>query len=322
MTQGSSAAETLAATAKPIDIQSYSVLLLFFWLVGTMLLWWFAFYDYEGGESEWLERARTACFGTDAHGLPNAGGWLLLTLAPLLLLSSLVLAFGDSLRGGLKILCSKTSGKALVFALALLVFTQAAWAAGVISSKRAVILAATLPFQTGSFPDNYPLTLNTAPDFSLVKHDGSSVSLSSLRGKTVILTFAFAHCLTVCPTLISAAKSALAAFPEGDIQLVVVTLDPWRDTPKALDSIRQRWALPENALVLSGTVNEIEQVLSDYQYQSVRDEKTGDLTHPAIMYVVSPAGQINYVFNNPSAEWLIGAIAKSRAYYQQAAAAG
>lgn len=290
---------------------NHSLLVLFIWLLGTMGLWWFAFYDGSVGEqSEWLKQARAACFGTDAHGLPDAGGWLLLTLAPLLFLVSIIIAFGEDLKSSLLAFSRPPLGKGALVVVGLLTIAHTAWATQQVMERQAIAKATELPFQVGSFPDNYPRTYDEAPDFSLVNYHGEPVSLSDFKGKNVILTFAFAHCQTVCPTLISSAKNALLSFPNDSIQLVVVTIDPWRDTPSALQSIHEKWKLPENAVVLSGSEKEIQNVLADYNYSSERDEKTGDVIHPATMYLISADGTLSYTFNNPSSSWLAEAITK------------
>ena len=290
---------------------NHSLLVLLIWLLGTMGLWWFAFYDGSTGEqSEWLQQARAACFGTDAHGLPNAGGWLLLTLAPLLFLVSVFIAFGEDLKSSLLAFSRPPLGKGALVIIGLLTIAHTAWATQQVMERQAIARATELPFQVGSFPDNYPRTFDKAPDFSLVNYHGETVALSEFKGRNVILTFAFAHCATVCPTLISSAKKALTSFPNEDVQLVVVTIDPWRDTPSALQSIHEKWDLPENAVVLSGSEEDIQRVLAEYNYTSQRDEKTGDVIHPATMYVISADGILSYTFNNPSSTWLAEAISR------------
>lgn len=287
------------------------LLILCIWLLGTMFLWWFAFYESGGtDESDWLKQAQAACFGVNSHGLPSSGGWLLLTLAPLLFLVSIIIAFGEDLKVALLSFSSSSSGKGVIIMMSLITVAQVAWAGNEVMERQRIAKATELPFQTGVLPDNYPQTYLEAPDFSLVNYLGDTVTLSQFKGRTVILTFAFAHCQTVCPTLISSTKQALAVFPSEEVQLVVVTIDPWRDTPSALQSIHEKWDLPDNAVALSGSKEAIQNVLADYNYTSQRDEKTGDVVHPATVYIVSPAGILSYTFNNPSSEWLTQAISK------------
>ena len=75
-----------------------------------------------------------------------------------------------------------------------------------------------------------------APDFSLQGSDGSELKLSRYRGKVVALGFGFTNCEFVCPvTLATLAKARKQLGDAGrDFQVVYVTVDPERDSPKRL----------------------------------------------------------------------------------------
>jgi cytochrome oxidase Cu insertion factor (SCO1/SenC/PrrC family) len=77
--------------------------------------------------------------------------------------------------------------------------------------------------------------------------------------------------------------------------LLVVTLDPWRDTPGRLPTIASTWKLEGDAHVLSGPPDDVERVLSAWRVPRTRNLKTGDIAHPSIVYVVNAQGRITYV---------------------------
>jgi cytochrome oxidase Cu insertion factor (SCO1/SenC/PrrC family) len=77
----------------------------------------------------------------------------------------------------------------------------------------------------------------------------------------------------------------------------VITLDPWRDTPGRLPSIAESWSLPSDAHVLSGSPDDVERALNAWRVPRTRNQKTGDIIHPRIVYVVGADGRINYVVN-------------------------
>ena len=60
------------------------------WLGATLFWWAFAFMPLPSAPPEWLTAARVACFGATVHGLPAASGWLLLVLAPVMLLAVII----------------------------------------------------------------------------------------------------------------------------------------------------------------------------------------------------------------------------------------
>ncbi len=99
----------------------------------------------------------------------------------------------------------------------------------------------------------------TVPDFSLVERSGRSVKLSDLQGKIWISNFIYTSCKDSCPT-----QSAEMARLQGelkhkaDFRLLSITVDPERDTPKALSRYADRFgADPKRWLFLTGEKEEI-----------------------------------------------------------------
>jgi protein SCO1/2 len=78
--------------------------------------------------------------------------------------------------------------------------------------------------------------LKLAPALSLRNYTGQHVTLGSLRGKAVLVTFVYTHCPDVCPLIVS----NLAAAQRGlgrkahRVRILAVTVDPRRDTPTAI----------------------------------------------------------------------------------------
>lgn len=87
----------------------------------------------------------------------------------------------------------------------------------------------------GAGCSHYP----SAPDFTLTDNHGAPWTLSSQRGKTVALYFGFTNCPDTCPTTV--AKLAKAIGKSGNTVIAFVTVDPERDTPKALNGFVNRF---------------------------------------------------------------------------------
>ena len=118
------------------------------------------------------------------------------------------------------------------------------------------------------------------------------------RGRPVLVTFAFAHCETVCPVLVKDVLDAQRIAdedPETDRPaVVVVTVDPWRDTPSRLPHVAMQWGLDEDAHVLSGSVDDVLETLRAWEVSISRDELTGEITHPAVVYVIDRLGRVAF----------------------------
>lgn len=75
--------------------------------------------------------------------------------------------------------------------------------------------------------------------FVLNDQEHQSFGLQQLKGKWTFLFFGYTHCPDVCPLTLSVlaeVERRLAESPQGvqDVQVVFVSLDPKRDTPKKL----------------------------------------------------------------------------------------
>ena len=73
-------------------------------------------------------------------------------------------------------------------------------------------------------------------DFTLTDGDGKPFSLSSLKGKVVILSFGYTHCPDVCPTELLTYSDTLKQLGDQakDVKVVFVSIDPERDTPAVI----------------------------------------------------------------------------------------
>ena len=73
-------------------------------------------------------------------------------------------------------------------------------------------------------------------DFQLLNQDGKTVSLADFKGKWVILSFGYTRCPDVCPTtLLDLAQVMTLLGTDADkVQVVMVSVDPSRDTPAVM----------------------------------------------------------------------------------------
>ncbi len=268
----------------------FPVVVLFVLLAVTALWWAFALWPLPSEAPAWLERARYVCFNATDGGLPDASGWVLLVGQPLGMLALLLVGWGRRTRDALVRFTATPGGRG---AAAIAVVGIALGAAG---AGARVLSARPAPHDaTGAAPSVRRLDRPWPGLAGLVDQHGRAFSPSLLGGRPALVTFAFAHCETVCPLVVQGALAARdSVSPHVDASVVVITLDPWRDTPLRLPAMAASWGLGPVDLALSGEVERVQAVLAEWGTGGVRDQRTGDVVHAALVYVVRADGTVVY----------------------------
>jgi protein SCO1/2 len=81
-------------------------------------------------------------------------------------------------------------------------------------------------------PQSRPL-----PDMAMTNQDGQAVSLSDLKGKWTLLFFGYTFCPDICPTTLAQLRQIKSELPKeavSNLRVVLVSVDPNRDTPQQL----------------------------------------------------------------------------------------
>lgn len=134
-------------------------------------------------------------------------------------------------------------------------------------------------------------------DFTLTDGDGKPFSLSSLKGKTVILSFGYTHCPDVCPTELLTYNDALKQLgAEADkVAVVFASVDPERDTPELIG----KYARQFNPAFIGLTATEGQDLpLIKQQYRVVsakaqqQSEKVYLVDHTAGAYLLDKNGEV------------------------------
>jgi len=139
---------------------------------------------------------------------------------------------------------------------------------------------------------------NPAADFTLQSDASAPWSLSSQRGKAVVLTFGYTRCADTCPLALAKlvkAKEALGA-RAGDVEIAFVTVDPRRDTPEALHGFLQK--LGGGIVGLTGTPQQIDTVERAYHVwaQRVPGKHGGDDyddAHASAIFFIDTRGNVS-----------------------------
>ena len=275
-------------------------------LLVTLAWWALALWPLSAEAPPALLRARTICFGTADNGLPSPVGWMMLIGEPIMITLLLVSVTGGTvLREALQGLGRHALGR----------FALTSTALGLVAALALAGARVTYALGLGASDSGLPGVADAAavtrldrpaPAIDLVDQHGSTVTLATLRGRPVLLTFAYAHCQTVCPLIVHnvlQARTELARRQPGSPpQVVVITLDPWRDTPSRLPAMAQQWSLPEDGHVLSGSAAAVEAALDRWEIPRTRNAQNGEITHPNLVYVLDGSGRIAFASNGDAGQ--------------------
>jgi protein SCO1/2 len=134
------------------------------------------------------------------------------------------------------------------------------------------------------------------PDFELTDQSAAPVSLSSLKGKVVAVTFIYSRCPLpdYCPLMVEnfkAVRGRFAARMDRDLVLLTISFDPQYDTPAVL----ARYAAARHAggpgwHFLTGDAKKIERVCNAFGIQYWAEE--GLITHSLQTAVIDRDGRL------------------------------
>jgi protein SCO1/2 len=161
-----------------------------------------------------------------------------------------------------------------------------------------------------------------APQVDPTLHSSEGpVRLTDLHGAHTVLFFGYTHCPDVCPlTLARVARAKELMAPEAAerLRVVMVSVDPERDTPELTDAYARRFDPAFRGL--SGERAEIESLASAYGiFHGKARGPAGEgenylVDHTASLLVLDPAGRVRMMLaQDLSAEeiaadldWLVG----------------
>jgi protein SCO1/2 len=135
--------------------------------------------------------------------------------------------------------------------------------------------------------------------FQLVDHNGKPFGDADLKGKWHLVFFGYTHCPDTCPTTLNELALALDRLgkAKGAVGIVLISVDPERDTPEVLKSYVASFDAPITAL--TGTPDAVAQAAKAYRvYYAKRPRADAgyDMDHSAVIYVIDPEGRFTATF--------------------------
>ena len=136
-------------------------------------------------------------------------------------------------------------------------------------------------------------------DFDLTGTNGN-ISLSDFRGKLIALYFGYTFCPDICPATLGNLSQALnnLGSKADDIQVIMISLDPERDTPERLAKYVSHFN--PSFIGITGSKEQLDEVASLYGifYEKAKGSASTDylINHTATLLIVDREGYLKLVF--------------------------
>jgi len=145
---------------------------------------------------------------------------------------------------------------------------------------------------------------NELPDFALLDQNGAAVGRSVFEGQWDLVFFGFTNCPDICPatmTVLGQARRELGARGQDPMpRIVLVSVDPERDTPEAM--ARYVAYFGDDNLGLTGELVEIRKLtdaLGVFFQKAGADGEAYGVDHSTVVLVIDPEGRLKALFSAP-----------------------
>ena len=160
-----------------------------------------------------------------------------------------------------------------------------------------LLLKTIIPYQYhgSTISSSQPMT-----NFTLTGPGGEPVSLIDYRDKVVLIYFGYTFCPDVCPATMVELKAAMEELGNkaDDVQVIMITLDPERDTWEVLQEYVQHFNL--NFIGLTGSEDEIIAVTAPFGIFFEKEEGTVEtgylMAHTATVAALDKEGKLRLLF--------------------------
>ena len=132
--------------------------------------------------------------------------------------------------------------------------------------------------------------------FTMVNQKGETVSEKNFAGKPMLLFFGYTYCPDVCPTELQVMAEALRQLGDkaSDIQPILVSIDPARDTPQVLADYVANFG--PQFVGLTGTPEQVKAMADAYRVFYAKVENKDDpqaylMDHSSIIYLMGADGK-------------------------------
>ena len=152
------------------------------------------------------------------------------------------------------------------------------------------------PAGSGSAGVSVPGGVQVGGPFKLIDRTGKTVTDADYRGRWTLVYFGYTFCPEVCPTELQSIAGAMHQLGPVAEQItpIFITVDPERDTPKAMGEYVKLF--DERLVGLTGSAADIAAAARAYRvyYAKAETKNGGDylMDHSSFLYLMGPDGRL------------------------------
>ena len=194
---------------------------------------------------------------------------------------------------------------ALIATTLLVVVVASIWASRLIALRTSQPAVPAQPANNAVL--GFPMDGTLAPDFKLVDQFGHPHTLSSLRGREVVLAFIDSRCTSLCPltaNIMYNAKAQLGASAASRVALIAINANPSATSIATVQAWSINHGMLHQWLFLTGTAQQLQAVYHQYGVYAQVNSNGTDVHDPAL-YIIDAQGHERLLYetlssNNPS----------------------
>jgi protein SCO1 len=167
------------------------------------------------------------------------------------------------------------------------------------SLPRASGIPANISTSLANLMELSPLGAVRAPGFTLTDQNGRTMTLSSLRGKVVVLQFMDPHCTDICPIV---SQEFVDAYHDlgaraGKVVFAAINVNQFHTSVRAMaafSAAHQLTSIP-GWHFFTGAVPALRAAWRDYHIQVAAPSRNADVLHTSAVYFIDARGYERFV---------------------------
>jgi len=191
----------------------------------------------------------------------------------------------------------------------------------------ALVFVTSLAVSLAGFRGGQPVTAETElafpadrlrsalpmPGFQLTDQDNRTIGPADFKGRVVLVTAVYSTCTTACPMMLRKIREVLdglAPDERAGLSIVAFSLNPEVDTRELRTMITTGYGFDGTQFhFVNGVPSEMSRLLDELGFSRQRDEKTGQITHANLFFLLDREGRIAYRLSLSQREqsWLLAA---------------